>query len=268
MSVDLRRILTAASIALIGIFVVTVVAQALPLQLLRPEWIQRTCASIIGGVSFPLIAMVFLLLSVEGTNDLNRAGPPAPEPRLITNLRILSWVVALGFVLMIPLQTWAGVKVLQAQIGAERQQLLPYQRALALIRLAETPDAVMFAISTLPGVPPDLAGAPRDPLPQVKQKLISQIEPQIKARQSQLNALNAERWQQAILTWVKQAFNAVFCAFAFGAIGRLGPTRESLVSGFLMPSDSQRQWKRAISSQKRTQNRRPWSKRSGPPGPA
>lgn len=267
MSVDLRRILIAASIALIGIFVVTVVTQALPLQLLRPEWIQRICATIIGGVSFPLIAMVFLLLSVEGTEDLNRAGPSAPEPPLITNLRRFSWVVALGFVLMIPLQTWAGVRVLRAEIRSEQQQLVPYQRALSLIRLAQTPDALIFAISSVPGAPPNLSGAPRDPLPEVKQKLISQIEPQIKARQNQMNAVNAARWQQAILGWVKQAFNAAFCAFAFGAIGRLGPTRESLVSGFLMPSQSQRQWKRAITSQKRNRKSWPWSKRSGPLGP-
>ncbi len=251
LSDDLRRILTAVSIALIGIFVVTVVAQALPLQLLQPAWIQKMCATVIGGVSFPMLGMLLLLLAAEGTPGERGRPTQLEEKRVITRLRRLSWVVAIGFVLMIPLQAWAGVKTLQQTIRNDQQQLAPYKRALSLIRIAETPDALMYALSVIPGVPPNISGQLKEPLPKVRQGLIEQIEPQLKARQNQLEALNGERWQQSILGWIKEGLNAALCALAFGAIGRLGPGRPVLVSGFLMPSASQLQWRRSLSSKKR-----------------
>lgn len=268
LSVDLRRILTASAIALFGIFAVTVVAQALPIQLLRPEWIKRVCGVVLGGVSFPLIGMVLVLLASEAeqnSRDKDRA-VPAPERPVVTNLRRLSWVVAIGFVLMIPLQTWASLKEFQQVMRTDRQQLVPYEKALGLLRLAETNEALLYAISTIPGAPPNLSGTTKDPLPVVRQNLINEIEPQVKARQNELKDLNNKRWQLNIVLWVKGGLNAAFCALAFGAIGRLGPTQETLASGLLMPSESQRHWRRAISSQKRNKKRWPWSKRSASPG--
>jgi len=250
LSSDLRRILTASAIALLGIFVVTIVALALPLQLLQPAWIQRTCSAILGGVSFPLVAVVLLVLAAEPAPG--EGGRPAKieEPPYITSCRRLAFAAAIGFALMIPLQTWAGVKVLQQVMTNDKEQLKAYTRALDLIRIAETPDALIFALQSIPGVPPSLDGQLKDPLPKVRQQLITQIEPQIKARQTQLAQINGERWQQGILRWVKEGLIAAFSALGFAAVGRLSPTKPTLLNGIQKRRASAKLYAEAAKAQK------------------
>lgn len=165
-----RDALVSVAYALLGIYAVTVIAAALPLQLLQPAWIERVCGSLRGGVSFPLIALVFLVMAQSPrTRDV--------EPASSIRLRRLSSAVALGFVLMVPLQTWAGVQVVRLNLRAERQQLLPISRGLERIRLAESEEALLGALASLPGAPPNLSGSLREPLAVVRQRLIAEIEP-------------------------------------------------------------------------------------------
>ncbi|MFM7639980.1 MAG: hypothetical protein ACKO45_00245 [Cyanobium sp.] len=60
---DLADPLRWISIALLGTYVVTVVAATLPVKLLDPAWINRICGSLRGGVSFALEAMALFLLA-------------------------------------------------------------------------------------------------------------------------------------------------------------------------------------------------------------
>jgi hypothetical protein len=232
LSSDLRRVLCAAACALLGIFAVSIVALALPLQLLQPSWIERMCAAVLGGVSFPLVALVFLVMVAEGTPGDKDVSGLKNEAAFITSLRRLALFVAIGFALMIPLQTWAGVEVVQQAMRNDKEQLKPFTRALDLIRIAETPDAMLFALRSIPGAPSNLSGELSDPLSKVRQQLIAQIEPQLKARQNQLKDVNRQRWKQGILRWVKDGFIAAFSAFGFAAIGRMGPLKPTLLGGF------------------------------------
>ena len=222
---ELRQALSSVGYALLGIYAVTVIAAALPLQLLQPAWIERICGSLRGGVSFPLIALVFLVMAQSpSTRDVESASS--------LRLRRLSAAVALGFVLLVPLQTWAGVQVVRLSLRGERQQLLPISRGLERIRLATSEEALLGALSSLPGAPPNLGGSLREPLAVVRQRLIAEIEPQLRARETRINELGGRLWQEGLLRWIKDAAVALFSAYGFFAIGQGRPHPNRLFEAY------------------------------------
>ena len=212
--------------ALLGIYAVTVLAAALPLRLLEPGWIEQVCGSLRGGVSFPLLAVALLLLA-DFFNDSQA------EPVHLTVIRRLACFAAIGFFLMIPLQTWAGIAVLQQINANEQAQLRPYTRALAAIRNTDSQDSLLQALDSIPGSASNLGGSLKDPLPQVREQLIRQIEPQVNARVTQLVALQSSRWQEGFLRWFKDGLVALFSGLSFAAIGRFAVDRSSLLSVIL-----------------------------------
>ncbi|QPN62779.1 hypothetical protein [Synechococcus sp. CBW1004] len=210
---ELRDVLSSVAYALLGIYAVTVIAGALPPRLLEPAWIERVCGILRGGVSFPLIALVFLVMAQSpSVRDV--------EPKSRIRLRRLSSAVALGFILMVPLQTWAGVQGVRVSLREARRELLPISRGLERIRLAESEEVLLGAITTLPGAPPNLGGSLREPLGVVKQRLIAEIEPQLRARETRINELGRQRWKDGLVRWVKDAVVALFSAMGFFAIAR------------------------------------------------
>ena len=120
-SLELGFVLFWVALALLGIYSVTVLAAALPIHILQPSWIERICGSLRGGVSFPLIALALLVIG-------DQASASADEGRLVSRLRYWACFAALGFVLMIPLQTWAGIGVVQQFAKNEKAQLRPTPR--------------------------------------------------------------------------------------------------------------------------------------------
>jgi hypothetical protein len=123
---DLADPLKWIGIGLLGTYVATVIAAALPVKLLDPIWINRICGSIRGRVSFPLEAMALIMLGayLQRTNK---------EPPMVTDFRRLCSLVALGFVLMIPLQSWAGQKLTDLAVQNQQARIEPGQNALKAI---------------------------------------------------------------------------------------------------------------------------------------
>jgi hypothetical protein len=226
---DVTTALHWIGIALLGIYIATVLAAALPLRLQDPAWILRVCGSLRGGVSFPLIAMGFFLLQAS-LLEPQRQGTYLPGPSR------LAYLAALGFFLMIPLQTWASFSQLNRFAGQERDQLRRFTRGLDLIRIAITEDQLSDAIASIPGAPRFTPGTLTVPLPQARQMLIRQIEPQLKLRMNQLRDENSQRWQEAWLLIVKDAIVALFAALGFAAMGRRRPDRRTLLESLLGPS--------------------------------
>ena len=225
---DLNRLLTWIGIALLGIYLVTVLAAAYPVKLTDPAWINRICGTIRGGVSFPLEAMAAILLAAY----LDR---PSKELRPITRLRRLCSWVALGFVLMIPLQSWAGQKLIQQAIANQQAQLQPFTQALRKLYAATSEESLLAAMRSIPGAPPDLVGRFTDPLPKVRESLIRQVEPQVREREAQFETLKADIKRDSTIAIVKDGIVAFFSALGFAAIGRSRPERPTLLMGLTQP---------------------------------
>jgi hypothetical protein len=219
---DLADPLKWIGIGLLGTYVVTVVAATLPVKLLDPVWINRICGSIRGGVSFPLEAMALIMLGAY----LQRTGK---EPPMVTDFRRLCSWVALGFVLMIPLQSWAGQKLTDLAVQNQQARIEPAQRALKAVYAASNAEELLNAIRIIPGAPPNISGRFEEPVPKIRERLISEIEPQVDQQKEQLNQVTGEIRRDSFINLIKDGFVALFSALAFAAIGRSKPYKPTLL---------------------------------------
>lgn len=225
---EVGRIFQWTGIALLGIYLVTVLAAALPIRLLDPAWIERVAGSLRGGVSFPLIAVALIFADAY-------FGDPHQRETYLPTLARLSYLAALGFFLLIPLQAWASVGLLNRVAAQEREQLQVFSRALERIRLSLTQEQLSEAIVSIPGAPRFTPGTLTVPLPEARQSLIRQIEPQLRQRAGLLKQADAVRWRDAWVRMIKEALTALFAALGFAAAGRLSPNRPTLLEGLLYP---------------------------------
>jgi len=223
---DLADPLKWIGIALLGTYVVTVVAAALPVKLLDPAWINRVCGSLRGGVSFPLEAMALFLIGAF----LQRSGK---EPSYVSDLRWLSRWAALGFLLMIPLQSWAGMKLIDSATEVQKSRLEPAESALKAVYAATNGDQLLEAIRSIPGAPPNIGGRLEEPVAKVRERLISEIEPQVRQQKQQLKEVIGSIRRDSLIALVKDGVVALVSALAFAAIGRSKPYRPTLLSSLL-----------------------------------
>ncbi|MFZ9753081.1 MAG: hypothetical protein ACO3B3_05970 [Cyanobium sp.] len=225
--IDLGMVLRWIGLALLGIYLVTVIAAALPVKLLDPAWINRICGSIRGGVSFPLEALALLLIDAY----LCHSGR---EPALVTDFRRLCSWVAVGFVLMIPLQTWASQKLIVAAVDAQKARLEPAENAIKAVYAATDAEQLLAAIQRIPGAPPNIGGRFEEPVPKVRERLIAQIEPQVRQRQAELKQLIGSIRSEGLTAQIKDGLVAFFSSLAFAAIGRSKPGRRTLLNRLIM----------------------------------
>jgi hypothetical protein len=231
---DLADPLKWIGLALLGTYVATVVAAALPIKLLDPIWINRICGSLRGGVSFPLEGMALIMIGAY----LQRTGK---EPPMVTDFRRLCSLVALGFVLMIPLQSWAGQKLTDLAVQNQQGRIEPAQKALKAVYAATNAEELLNAIRIIPGAPPNISGRFEEPVPKVRERLIGEIEPQVRQQKEQLKQVTGEIRRDSFINLIKDGFVALFSALAFAAIGRSKPYKPTfLQSLFGSPRTSSR----------------------------
>lgn len=226
--IDLDRVLTWIGIFLLGSFLVNSIASAIPLRLTDPVWINAICTILRGSASFPLVGLVFILLGayLDG---------PAKEPRPITRIRRLSMWVAIGFLLMIPLQAWAGFKLIDQSVEAQKQTLEPARQALRNIYASTSPQALLSAMRTIPGAPPNLSGRFDEPYEVVRQQLIRQMEPEIRSREAQLSLSIQAIRRNGLVGLFKDGAIGLLTSIAFAAIGRSRPYRPTLLLAITRP---------------------------------
>jgi hypothetical protein len=127
------------------------------------------------------------------------------------------------------------VKVLHRTAEQEREQLRVFSRGLERIRLSLTQEQLSDAIASIPGAPRFVPGTLSVPLPEARQSLIRQIEPQLKARANQLKVVDSRRWQSALVRLIKDGVVSLFAALGFAAAGRRSPDRATLLENLLFP---------------------------------
>ena len=211
-----------------GIYLATLIAVALPVKLLDPRWISRICGSILGGVSFPLVAMGMILISAY----LQRS---SKEPQMVTDLRRLCSLVAVGFLLLIPLQSWAGQKLIDLAVQNQQASIQPSERALKAVYAATNEEELLEAIRLIPGAPPNIGARLEEPVQIVRERLISEIEPQVRQQQNQVKGVVGEIRGDSQIKLFKDGIVALFSALAFAAIGRSKPYKQTILQKFFGP---------------------------------
>ena len=225
---DLGQLLCLAGMAMIGVFLVSVLWGSWPVQLLQPQWVLQLSGQLRGGASFPLVGVLMLLLGHQ-----LQTGSKRGWSAVVRQVRALAIPAAVGFLLLIPLQAYG----LWGQAQAEEQQLrITLDRLTAATRAIESaPDepALREAISNLPGAAA-VAGRPlQDPPELVKRQILAELTPQIrKLMLSQRERQNA-RLRQAALNGSRDGLICLLYAIPFAAIGRWHDRRYSFLSDII-----------------------------------
>jgi hypothetical protein len=122
--------LSVVALVLFVLFASLVAAALFPLQLLDPAWQLRMAGSLINGAPFPLLGLALLQIAAE-------LGPH--DPLLKSRARACSQLAvaaALGFLLLLPLQTIAGLKTSRSLNTAQAARILGAEAKLKALRQA------------------------------------------------------------------------------------------------------------------------------------
>ncbi len=201
--------------ALLGIYLANALGQLLPVRIIDPAWGRGVVGALIGSGAFALTGVILVQLG-----EVLDPGQAAIGRRA-RRVRQLCLPVALGFLLLIPLQTWLELQRL-ADIAAQgRLELSILQQGDRSIMAARNEAELVEALRDLPGAPPirDQLAAPFE---QVQQQMHAQIAPQIRAlRQRQLQE-RGPRQSEAINRSLVGSAMAFCYGLAFLMLSSLG----------------------------------------------
>ena len=118
------------ALVLFVLFASLVAAALLPLQLLDPAWQLRLAGTLINSAPFPLLGLALLQIAAE-------LGPH--DPLLKSRARLcnqLAVAAALGFLLLVPLQTIAGLQTSRTANNAQAARIQGAEAKLKALRQA------------------------------------------------------------------------------------------------------------------------------------
>lgn len=176
---ELAAALQFSGFALIGVYVVGVLAKVLPIGADIGLWGKELVGTLIGTGAFALAGV--------GFGQIGAAldpGQPLLE-RKARRMRELCLPAALGFLLLIPLH-WHFQKQWRANaVSKAGEDVAAIQKAVKQLQGARSEEQLIQAMRELPGAPPirDKLG---QPFQQVQQTMLSQLEPQADAAGKQL----------------------------------------------------------------------------------
>ena len=118
------------ALVLFVLFASLVAAALMPLQLLDPAWQLRLAGTLINSAPFPLLGLALLQIAAE-------LGPHDPLLKSRTRLcNQLAVAAALGFLLLVPLQTIAGLQTSRTANNAQAARIQGAEAKLKALRQA------------------------------------------------------------------------------------------------------------------------------------
>jgi len=220
------------AILLFVLFLMGIIGSAWPVRLIDPLWLQAVGDKLIASGPIAMVGAVLLLLA--------KILDPQSTPigRRVTLLRRLSFWIAFGFLLLIPLQIFSGISLLRQFRANDTRELNAYIATTRAIESARSYDDILRAMRLLPGQAPALPASIDVPLDVVKTKLSNDLNPFIKRYQNSSDALGMKRLNDWFVQLARNVVAALLLFFSFAAIGKrfaYQPTLlQSVLSGRLL----------------------------------
>ncbi len=229
---DIARLMHWVGVAMLGSFLVTVMFQAWPVALIQPTWLQKMTNALLGSGVTALMGALLLAAAPLVDPQAERLARRARLAR-----RLASWA-AIGYVLLIPVQLYAGVKQLSETRRTQTRTIEQVRDAVRGIEESTTIEQLRKAYGQIPGRKPQLPAEINVPLDQVKTALRDRLEPNVNRAETQFNDRMNTVWQEWITTRFRHTLMLLMLFLGFAAIGRRAPSQptllESLLSGRLL----------------------------------
>jgi len=220
---SLAGVFEALSLALLGIFLATVIVRAWPPKILDPQWQLAFSADLINNGSLALVGALLtpLALAFHPGSDRLRARRNA--------FRSWALAAAIGFLLLIPLQASAGWRLYRTISSNAEQQSSQSARKLAELRqaiaTATSPQEIQAKLNQLVGNNTGLTPTQlRTPIDQLRQELLAGADQAANRLQQRIEAQSSFKPDRLIKETIRIALSSLFYAagFAFlsGALPR------------------------------------------------
>lgn len=199
--------------ALILVFLAQVIFAFFPFGLLQPEWMVRSSTAIRATASLPLMGLAMLMFAnmIDG-----EVMPSSDQLRLI---RRIATFAAIGFLLLIPLQSYGSVALIRGQVQESQGQLKRLADAANLVQNASNEQQLREAIRSIPGGE-QLANRPLGADVQtIKTGLLARLRPSVKRLENQLKENQSKALQNTIGPLVRDGFISLAYAVGFASMG-------------------------------------------------
>jgi hypothetical protein len=201
------------SFALILAFLAQTITALFPIGLLQPEWMVRASATLRTTASLPLMAMGVMMLAVMVDGEVM---PISDHFRLI---RRIATIAAIGFLLLIPLQSYGTVGLIRGQVEESQGQLKLLANAANRVQNAANEQQLRDAIRSIPGGE-QLSTRPLGADVQtIKTGLLARLRPSVKRLENQLKENQSKALQNTIGPLIRDGFICLAYAVGFGAMG-------------------------------------------------
>jgi hypothetical protein len=157
-------------VSLLAYFLVDLAFQAWPVALLKPLWLDQMSGFLMSRSTTPLLGALF----VAAASELDpRSTSLAKRSALLR--RLATWV-AIGYLLLIPVQIYAGVKLLRSEQQDAAQLLSQASRAMKAIEASTTEAELRRAFEQIPGAKEPLPEQLPQPLSTLKGRLVEAMD--------------------------------------------------------------------------------------------
>jgi len=215
------------AILLFVLFLVGVLGSAWPVRLINPLWLQTVSDKLLASGAIAMIGAILLMLA--SLID-PRSGRISGRVSL---LRPLSFWVAFGFLLLIPLQVYSGISLLRQFRANDTRELNAYIATTRAIESARSYDDILRAMRLLPGQAPNLPPSIDLPLDTVKARLSNDLNPFIKRYQNEADAMGMKRLNDWFVQLARNVLAALLLFFSFAAIGKRFAAQPTLLQNVL-----------------------------------
>jgi hypothetical protein len=248
---DMAFCLHWAGITLLLYYITVMMYSALPLQLLNPAWIQKICIAFLTTSNSALLGAIFVSVSPFVDPDA-----PFIKRRTILIRRLASFA-AIGFLFLIPVLTYSGVRLIEQKDNAQVQLIQMAKKATLGIEQATTYEQLRDAYAMIPGTKPVFPERFNVPIEQVRDRIIGQINQVVKSTETRLANDLSNLWKQWITELSSNIIRLLILFLGFAAIGRKSPHHPSLLRYlFDILSRDRTGKKRADTSRKESRLRR------------
>jgi hypothetical protein len=216
-----------AGAALLAYFLVDLIFQAWPVALLKPLWLDQMSGFMVSRSTTPLVGAVF----VAAASEIDHRSTVLRQRSEL--LRRLALWVAIGYLLLIPVQIYAGVKLLRDQQQEATQLLSQATRAIEAIQASSTDLQLRQAYESIPGQKAPLPEQLPQPLSALKARLVEAMDARSKKAQFEFDQRLSTLWQRSLGLIFGNILRLLIFFAGFAALGRTSRSQPTLLTHLL-----------------------------------
>jgi len=218
---------------LILVFLAQVITALFPITLLKPEWMVRVSENIRATASLPLIGLTLITLA----NMINKK--VMPTSLHLQTIRRIASLSAIGFVFLIPLQTYGTLVGIRSQLQQSQSQLASLVSASNRVQNASNEQELRDAIRAIPGAE-ELALRPLGAeVETIKTALLNRLRESTNRLETQLGETQNKVYQNAFPVLIRDGVIASGYAIGFAGMSYRRPARPNLILRLLKVANSQ-----------------------------